>query len=330
MPSASAGKRGSGTAIAHFVGVAIRLEHPLVRTTALFGCLGLLLATYFGIARPWFRRWGATDSEVHRPLPGDEIVPSAASQETRGITVGAPANLVWPWLAQMGQDRGGFYSYQVLENLVGCEMPNVEHLDPRLQHWKVGDRLWMYPPRKAGGQGYAELALFVPGRAMGFATRQIGTPLTVSPDGSWTFVVEPVGRESSRLLFRGRGAGGLRSFAAIFNVAVFEPVHFAMERRAMEGIKALAEGRTPSQVRDGAQVAMWAMLFVAFVVSSVLVLAGRGVRHGLVTFTAAGLLFQFLTLVQPSPFIGAALLIATVPPDALLRSYRRLVGWHDS
>lgn len=313
-----------------FNGVTIRLEHPLARTAALLACLGMLLAVYFGISRPWFRRWGATDAEVHAQLPGDEIVPAARSQETRAITIAAPAHLVWPWLTQIGQDRGGFYSYQVLEDLVGCEMPNVDYLDSRLQHWKLGDKLWMYPPRKAGGQGFAVLAHFEPGHALGFGTRQIGTPVTGSPDGSWTFVVEPMGRESSRLLFRGRGAGGLRSFAAVVNVAVFEPVHFAMERRALEGIKALAEGRTPSEVRDGAQVAMWAMLFVAFVVSGVLVLAGRGVTHGLITFTAAGLLFQFLTLVQPSPLIGAALLVATVRPDALRRSYRQIMNWHAS
>lgn len=297
---------------------------------ALVGCLGLLVSVYVGISRPWFRRWGATDAEVHAVLPGDEIVPAARAQETRAVTVAAPAHLAWAWLAQIGQDRGGFYSYRLLENLVGCEMPNVEHLDPRLQHWQLGDKLWMYPPRKAGGQGFAVLARFEPGHAMGFATRQIGTAAAAPPDGSWTFVVEPIDRGSSRLLFRGRGAGGLRSFAAIFNLAVFEPVHFAMERRAMEGIKALAEGETPSQVRDDAQVALWAMLFVAFVVSGGLVLAGRGVVHGLIAFTAAGLLFQFLTLVQPSPFIGAALLIATVRPGAIFRSYRRLVDWHDS
>ena len=108
-------------------------------------------------------------------LPGDEIVPAARSRETRAITIAAPAAQVWPWLAQLGQDRAGFYSYRLLENLVGCEMPNIEQLDPRLQSWKLGDKLWMYPPRKAGGVGFAVLAAYEPGRALGFATRQIGT-----------------------------------------------------------------------------------------------------------------------------------------------------------
>ena len=249
-------------------------------------------------------------------------MPGARGQETRAITVAAPARQVWPWLTQIGQDRGGFYSYRMLEDLVGCEMPNVEYLDPRLQQWKLGDKLWMYPPRKAGGAGFATLAAFEPGRAMGFGTRQIGTPVTAPADGSWTFVVQPIDETSSRLLFRGRAAGGLRSFAAVFDVAVFEPVHFAMERRTMEGIKTLAEGGRPSEVSDGIQVALWTALFVAFVVSGALVLAGRGVGEHLLTFTGAGLLFQLLTLVQPSPAIGLALLVATVRPRLLFGTFR--------
>jgi hypothetical protein len=139
----------------------------------------------------------------------------------------------------------------------------------------------MYPPNKAGGIGFAVLAVYEPGRALGFATRQMGAPAAAPPYGSWTFVVQPIDRGSSRLLFRGRAAGGLRSFAAAFNVGVFEPVHFAMERRTLEGIKTLAEGRKPSQVRDDIQVGLWAILFVAFVVSGALVLhSHRRVMRG--------------------------------------------------
>jgi len=304
----------------------MRLEHPLVRVGALLACLAGLLGVYFGIARPWFRRWGATDTEVQMALPGDEIVPAAQSRETRAITIAAPAEQVWPWLTQIGQDRGGFYSYRRLEDLVGCEMPDVRTLDPKLQHWQLGDKLWMYPPRKAGGAGYAVLAAFEPGRAMGFATRQMGRPATASPDGSWAFVVDPIDAGASRLLFRGRAAGDLRPVATAFNVAVFEPVHFAMERRTMEGIKMLAEGRQPSVLRDDIEVSLWTILFVGFLVSGLLVVAGRRVSEHLVTFAGCGLVFQLLTLVQPSPIIGLVLVAATFRPAFLRASYRRIVG----
>jgi hypothetical protein len=305
--------------------MSMRLGHPLARIGALLACLAGLLAVYFGLARPWFRRWGATEVEVQMSLPGDEIVPAARSRETRAITIAAPAAQVWPWLTQLGQDRGGFYSYQRLENLVGCEMPEVRVLDPRLQHWALGDKLWMYPPRKAGGVGYAVLAAFVPGRALGFATRQMGKPTSASADGSWAFVVDPIDARSSRLVFRGRALGDVRPMTAAFNVAVFEPVHFAMERRTMEGIKMLAEGRAPSVLRDDIQVALWVVLFVGFVVSGVLVVAGQGVSQHLATFIGCGLLFQFLTLVQPSPIIGLVLVAATIRPAVLRASYQRIV-----
>jgi hypothetical protein len=297
----------------------VKLEHPLARVAALLGCFCGLLAVYLSVARPWFRRWGATDAEVAMALPGDEIVPAATSRETRAITIAAPAAQVWPWLAQIGQDRAGFYSYQVLENLVGCEMPNGDQLDPRLQSWKLGDKLWMYPPRKAGGVGFAVLAVYEPGRALGFATRQMGTAASASADGSWTFVVQPLDAGSSRLLFRGRALGDLRSFAAVFNVAVFEPVHFAMERRTMERIKALAEGGKASTAVDTFQVVLWTALFVTFLASACLVIAGWRPLRFLATFIATGALFQLLTLVQPSPFVGLVLVLATLGAAVAIR-----------
>lgn len=82
-------------------------------------------AAYVAVARPWLRRWGATPDELEKPLPGDELVPDPGVVTTRAVTIDAPVEEVWPWLAQIGQDRGGFYSYEWLENLAGaaCETP---------------------------------------------------------------------------------------------------------------------------------------------------------------------------------------------------------------
>ena len=81
-------------------------------------------------------------------LPGDHLLWQGAPRETRAIVIGAPAAEVWPWVAQIGQDRGGFYSYELLENLAGCELTNLDQLLPARQHWTAGDKLWMYPPEK--------------------------------------------------------------------------------------------------------------------------------------------------------------------------------------
>jgi len=78
------------------------------------------------ILRPWRIKWGATDDEIRRTLPGDELVPQPQWSYTQAITIRASATEVWPWLVQIGQGRGGFYSYEWLENLVGCDTPPAQ------------------------------------------------------------------------------------------------------------------------------------------------------------------------------------------------------------
>jgi hypothetical protein len=294
----------------------------MFRSAALTGVLVGLVSVFFVVVRPWYLGWGATAAERIRTLPGDVLVPDAPEQETRAITVQAPAEQVWPWVAQLGQDRGGFYSYELLEDLVGCEMENRHYLDPTLQRWHVGDKLWMCPPHKFGGLGHATLAMLEPGRVLVFSTRQIGTPLSAPPDGTWTFVVEPIDATASRLLVRGRAAGGLSLLGTAFDWAIFEPAHFTMERKMMEGIKAHAEGRMVSDTADNIQVLLWCLTFIAFLASAVLVLAGRQWPRRLLAFGTAGLLFQLLTLVQPALVVGApcvaVLLLGVWAPRRLL------------
>ena len=145
------------------------------RLTVLAVTLALIVAHYIEVVRPAYLNWGATSEEQTRPLPGDDIVEHAMSQATRAITIAVPPGQVWPWIAQLGQDRGGFYSFDALVNLVGCDMPTVDVLRPDKQAWQLGDKLWMYPSDKAGGAGFATLRAFEPGRVLGFCTRIVGT-----------------------------------------------------------------------------------------------------------------------------------------------------------
>ncbi|HEY0712177.1 MAG TPA: hypothetical protein VGF45_05865 [Polyangia bacterium] len=285
--------------------------HLAKRTGALLLLFAGLLGLYVGVARPWFRTWGTTPEERTRSMPGDEVLPGATDQETRAITVAAPADRVFAWLAQTGQDRGGFFSYELLEDLVGCEMENLDHLDPSLQHWQIGDKLWMYPAHKLNGVGHAPLVAMVPGRALTFGTRQIGTSLAQPPDATWTFYVEPTASPgASRLYMRGRAMGGIGLGAQIFDDMVFEPMHFAMERRMMEVVKARAEGRPVTRAREDIMVGIWFAVAIAGVAAAVAVLIGRQTGRRLGVFLAAGLLFQLLTFVQPTPFIGVPLTLA--------------------
>jgi hypothetical protein len=277
------------------------------RLLRLGGCLALIFGVFFGVVRPWYLHWGATQEEDRRAMPGDEIILKAAGEETRAITIHAPVDRVWPWLAQLGQDRGGFYSFDILENIVGCDMPTDDRLRPDRQSWSLGDKLWMYPADKAGGVGFATLRSYEPGRALGFGTHAVGTPPTAPEDGSWSFTLDSIDDASAtRLIVRGRGAGGRGLLGAAFDRSIFEPVHFVMERRMMVGIKDVAEGRDRDRIGNHVQVVFWTLTFVCFVASVVMVLTGSRTMAIAGLFVSAGV-FQLLTFVQPPVLVGGAL-----------------------
>ena len=127
-------------------------------------------AAYIFALRPWHLRWGTTDEELAASLPGDAICPDTAAQVTHAITINAPPEKVWPWILQIGQDRGGFYSNTFLENIVGCEMRNTGHIVPEWQNREVGDTVWFATPKHFGGQAKMIAAIVEPQRAMVLAT----------------------------------------------------------------------------------------------------------------------------------------------------------------
>lgn len=281
------------------------------RVASLLAAVVVLFALFLLAVRPWYLRWGATDSEASAVMAGDEFVTGGAAQSTRAITIAAAPERVWPWLLQLGQDRGGFYSYEFLENLVGTDMKYVDTLNPRLQRWKLGDKLWMYPPDKLGGAGYATLQRLDPGSALVFGTRQIGTSLTEPTDGTWAFVLAPC-EHGTRLLVRGRGAARTSFLLRAFDRLVFEPMHFVMERKMMEGIKARAEGRPPTPTSDLLEVALFAACFALFCTAIGRLIAWPLARRWLAVLVTVGLVFQLLTFVQPPWIVGFLLVCAIV------------------
>lgn len=178
-----------------------------------------LTAAYLLAIRPWLRRWGSTDDEVERPLPGDALVPDPAIDSTWSVTIEAPAGDVWPWLAQIGQDRGGFYSYAWLENLAGCELRNAERVRPEWQRRDIGELVPLHPTCGL------PLAHFEPGRALVL-------------EGWGSFVVEPIDETRTRLISRSRVPKG---WSAVSYALLLEIPHFIMQRKMLLGIKARAE-----------------------------------------------------------------------------------------
>jgi hypothetical protein len=281
------------------------------KSVAVLATAATVLGVFFAVERPWFLRWGAAPEEITAARPGDERVPVARDQATRAVTVHATADQVWPWIAQLGQDRGGFYSYEVLEDLVGCEMPRAEQILPQHQQWRAGDRLWMYPPDKAGGMGNAPLVACEPGRHLVFAIRQLGTPPTQPEDGVWGFVLEPAGAGSTRLIAWSRAAGETRPLFRITNRLLFEPAHYVMERRTMLNVKALAEGRVPQRWTEVVTVVLWT-LTVALLIVALVEVARRRMNWGRALAVAglSGFAFQFLTLAQPPVLVSVLIVVA--------------------
>jgi len=292
------------------------MNRVLQRLLVLAAATGGLLLVFFLVVRPAYLNWGSTPGERVRALPGDELVPNAVDGTTRAITIEARAEDVWPWLAQTGQDRGGFYSFDLLENLVGCEMPTVDRLRPEKQTWQIGDKLWMYPPGKAGGAGFATLRVLEPGRALGFGTRVVGTTLDEPENGSWSFILEPSGIRTSRLLMRGRGPARPSLLGTAFDRSIFEPIHYFMERRMLIGIKELAETGRRDRTGNNIQIAYWVIAFTLCVLAAIFVLTRDNWRRPLAAFILAAVVFQILTLAQPPLWIGIVLIIAAA---AILR-----------
>jgi hypothetical protein len=207
-------------------------------TNTVLGALNVALMLLTApLSRRWFNRWGATAAERARVLPGDALIPAPRLAYTRAITIKAPAADVWPWLVQMGQGRGGLYSYDGLENLVGCDIHSAAAILPAYQHLQVGDQIRFGPE---GKQFPGQLVLALqPGRSilmcgLNPATRQADMSAT------WVFVLEEQADGTTRMLVRGRNryAPGVASHL-IWHLV--EPVAFVMERRMLRGIKARAE-----------------------------------------------------------------------------------------
>jgi hypothetical protein len=201
------------------------------------------LATFALALRPWFLRWGATDEDVSRTWPGDEMAPMPASLATRSVTIHSPAEEVWPWIVQIGQDRGGFYSYTWLENLFGARIHNADRILPEGQSRKVGDTVWMTPHERYGGKGCMRVARLDPGRAMVLVSPddyETVLKTGVAPRGVWSFILDSIDERTTRLIVDSRS--GPKEGPGRY--LIFDPAHFIMERKMMLGIKDRAEAGT--------------------------------------------------------------------------------------
>lgn len=186
------------------------------------------------------RRWGVDDVIASHAYPGDERVPAPSSSWTHGIEIDAPAAEVWPWIAQIGADKGGFYSYQWLENLAGCDVRNAERVHPEWEV-RVGDGLRLHPEMLEIPVVEVERGRYwlVHGAADPVAKAE-GQPWV---NTTWLFILEPLGPGRCRFISRYRTATSEDLATRLAYGVAIEPIGFAMDRRMLLGVKERAERR---------------------------------------------------------------------------------------
>jgi hypothetical protein len=194
---------------------------------------GAAAAAYPVPLRNWYLTWGARPDEVDRELPGDDLLPEPDMLSTRAVTVDAPPSAIWPWLVQMGTGRGGAYTYDWVENLLGLQMHSVDRIVPELQNLALGDMLPVGP----GGPGM-RVEVLEHERALVFR----------SVDGTWVWIFALVPENGgTRLISRNRiAAPGASVVKRAFNRVVMEPGSLVMERRMLLGIRERAEALAPA------------------------------------------------------------------------------------
>ena len=207
---------------------------------------GGMLAAYVGLIRPWISRWNATDDELLKTQPGDELIPHPLLHTTRSVLIQAPAEKVWPWVVQIGYGRGGFYSFDKLERAAGLKgLRSATEIDPNLQKLKQGDTIHISPE--------TPMTVEVLKRNRAMVLHTVMSPFTAQPldprnppqpwiDWTWSFLVTPLNEYACRLASRVRMAYAPYFALWPLMALVVEPATFIMDRKMLLTIKERVEG----------------------------------------------------------------------------------------
>lgn len=203
-----------------------------------------LLALWVAAVRLLVSRGGATPEEHAQAIPGDELIAGGRSS-TMATTIAAPPGDVWPWLVQMGNGRAGFYSWDRLDN---GGRPSAEQIHPQWQDLEQGGRIVATPD----GGAWFEAARLEPERLLVLASRlDLARMRTLAPDepdppfssrGAWIFLLEPRGRDATRLIVRAGGRMRPAALGRLLDLVFFDAAHWIMQRRQFELLARRAEG----------------------------------------------------------------------------------------
>jgi len=254
--------------------------------------IAILVAILLLLPR-WTPTWGATEAEVARTLPGDELIERVPGDSTHAATIDAPPEEVWPWIAQIGDDRGGFYSYTFIENLLQTAAAggeaiyhNANRILPQFQDPQPGEGLVMDSLKVYDVE---------PGKWLLAAQSTEAGEF----DWVWLWYVEPVGTSQTRLLVRmAIRLPGVASSSVVSKVTDLGA--FVMGRRMVEGLKLRAEGRTEPAWIEVVEILLWAAALIAGLGAAILFVRRPAWQAPLLLGLAALLMLIWFTVWQPS------------------------------
>lgn len=214
----------------------------MTKRTATLAVAAVVLC-YFGAVRPRLLRWGASREEVQAPYPGATLIPGSTRSSTMAVTINAPPARVWPWLVQMGTDRGGWYSWDRLDNF---GRSSAQRVHPEWQQITVGDRLAATPD----GSEWWEVAGLEPERFLGLRMSldlrgrpfdPTRPPPAAYTDSIWGFQLRELPGGRTRLVVSGYWALRPAWLRPLLSSVVLEPSHWVMQTRQFANLKRLAE-----------------------------------------------------------------------------------------
>jgi hypothetical protein len=269
-------------------------DYRIRNIIAVFALVGFVIAVYLLWARPYQLHWGATDEEVKRPMPGDELDLAPTFLATRAISIDGAAKDIWPWLVQMGYGRAGFYGYDILENL-GSErgIRSAEHILPEFQNFTVGDEVPISP--------VARMVFYAiePNQHLVWA----GTTGT----GSFTWALYPIDKKHTRLVSRIRWTHHwARPDLLPLDLFTEFTDHIAV-RKILYGVKNQVEGRREPMFQQNIEFAIYVVVLFIFLVAVGLTLLCTLTWKRWLAGLAAGMVW-LITWYAPVPiWIGALL-----------------------
>lgn len=254
----------------------------VIRILSVMALLGLATAVYLFLIRPSQLNWGATDAEIARAMPGDELIPNPTFNATRAVTITGTPEEIWPWLVQMGYGRAGFYGYDLIENLGSQRgLHSAENLLPELQQLAVGDDMPI-----------SVIATFV---VQAMEPHQYLVWSDVADGGGvFTWGLYPVNENDTRLVLR------FRFRHSWIDWLFTEWADHVAVRKMLLGIKDRVEGRVEPMARQNAEIALWAVAFLEIMAAFILIFIGRPWwRAWLVALAAVGVFYFTLYAAAP-------------------------------